>query len=153
MAKRIGEILADGGVLSAHQLEELLAHQRAHGGRFGQLLLERQTLHDPRAIEQWIAIALAVQYGFPSLPLDRFEIDHTLARLVPEAFARQHHLIPIDRIGRSMTVAMVDPLDARVVLELETLTGCIPHPVISTKAEILEAIDQLYAAPRHPPSA
>ncbi|MBI3319684.1 MAG: hypothetical protein HYZ89_03755 [Candidatus Omnitrophica bacterium] len=144
LSKRIGEILAERGVLTREQVDEALAHQRAHGGRVGQILIERRIVDDRKMVEECVVIALAIQYGFPSLPLDRVEIDRELVLLIPETLARRHAIVPIDRIGRSLTLAMADPLDARAIEEAQAATGCAIHPVISPRGEILAVIERLY---------
>jgi len=139
ITKRLGELLVERGLLKPKQLESALAYQQEHGGLLGQILI---TLG--YASEEEIALALTAQYGFPYLPLDNYEIDNGVTHLIPEHVARQYCLIPIDRIGNALTVAMADPSNAKVIEEIETLTSCIVQTFVSTPSHIQKAIDQHY---------
>ena len=139
ITKRIGELLLDRGLISHKQLETALAHQKAHGGLLGQILIEQDSV-----TEQEIALALTAQYGFPYLPLENYEIDDGVTQLIPEHVARQYFLMPIDRIGNALTVAMADPSNTQAIEDIETLTNCVVQTFVSTPSDIQKAIDRYY---------
>ena len=139
ITKRIGELLLDRGLISHKQLETALAHQKAHGGLLGQILIEQDSV-----TEQEIALALTAQYGFPYLPLENYEIDDGVTQLIPEHVARQYFLMPVDRIGNALTVAMADPSNTQAIEDIETLTNCVVQTFISTPSDIQKAIDRYY---------
>ena len=141
ITKRIGEVLLERGTISRRQLETALAHQQAHGGLLGQILLQLGLV-----TEEQIALALTAQYGFPYLPLDNYEIDDGITKLVPEQVARQYCLIPIDRIGSALTVAMADPSNTEAIEDLELLTGSTVQAFVSTPSTILRAIERYYTS-------
>ena len=141
ITKRIGEVLLERGTLTREQLEAALTQQQAQGGLLGQVLIQLGFV-----TEEQIALALTAQYGFPYLPLDNYEIDDGITTLVPEQVARQYCLIPIDRIGKALTVAMSDPSNTEAVEDLELLTGCTVQTFVSTPSTILRAIDRYYKA-------
>ncbi len=139
ITKRIGEILLERGLINRKQLEEALARQKTQGGLLGQILIEMKVV-----TEEEIALALTAQYGFPFLPLDNYEIDEEVMKLVPEQVARQYWLIPIDHIGNALTVAMADPSNSHAVEDIETLTSCVVQTFVSTPSDILKAIERYY---------
>src|SRR3989338_1867173 len=140
----IGKILVEQQLISQDDLRAILAQQYRTGKRFGQLLMERRLEADPVTIETWILRVLQDLYGFPHLPLDGFEIDFDLLRLIPEALARNGQVFPVDSIGFSLTVAMADPLDGKLIDRLEQPSDCAVQSVISTPSEIFEAITHHY---------
>ena len=139
ITKRIGEVLLERGLINHKELENALAYQKEHGGLTGQILI-----HLGFITEQEVALALTAQYGFPYLPLDNYEIDGGLTELIPERLARQYCLIPIDRIGNALTLAMADPSNVRAIEEIELLTKCVVQTFVSTPTEIGKAIEKHY---------
>ena len=149
VTKRLGDVLLERGVISQKDLERALAHQKEHGGLLGQILIELGVV-----TEEEIALALTAQYGFPYLPLDNYEIDDGVTKLIPEHVARQYFLIPIDRIGNALSVAMADPSNVQAIEDIELLTHCVVQTFVSTPSDIRKAIDRYYkrSQPPAPPS-
>ena len=139
ITKRIGEILLDQKAITKAQLEKALAHQREHGGLLGRILVQLGFV-----TEEDVALALTTQYAFPFLPLENYEIDDGVTRLVPEHVAQQYCLIPIDRIGNALTVAMADPSNVQAIEDIETLTHCVVQAFVSTPTDITNAIERYY---------
>ena len=139
ITKRIGEVLLERGVITAKELEKAIAHQKEHGGLMGQVLIQLGFV-----TEEEIALALTAQYGFPYLPLDNYEIDGGLTAIIPEATARQYCLIPVDRIGNALTLAMADPSNIQAIESIELMTKCVVQTFVSTPSDILKAIDKHY---------
>ena len=139
ITKRIGEVLLERGVITAKELEKAVIHQKEHGGLMGQVLIQLGFV-----TEEEIALALTAQYGFPSLPLDNYEIDGGLTAIIPEATARQYCLIPVDRIGNALTLAMADPSNIQAIEAIELMTKCVVQTFVSTPSDILKAIDKHY---------
>lgn len=104
--KHLGELLVERGVVDNDQVNMALAYQKEKGMLFGEVLVELKF-----ATEEDIAQALTAQYGFPYLPLSNYEIDAEVISAVAENVCRQFCLIPIDKIGKSLSLAMADPLN------------------------------------------
>jgi type IV pilus assembly protein PilB len=137
ITKRIGEILIERGVITPSQLEQAIALQKEKGGLIGQILIRMGAV-----TEQEVALALTAQYGFPYLPLDNYEIDAEVANSIPGNLARQYCLIPIDRIGNALTVAMSDPSNMQAIEDIEMTTNCVVQAFVSTPSDIQKAIDK-----------
>ena len=139
ITKRIGEVLLERGLITRKKLEEALAHQKEHGGLMGQVLIKLGMV-----TEEDVALALTAQYGFPYLPLDNYEIDVALTSLIPERIAREYCLIPIDRIGNALTLAMADPSNVKAIEDIEMMTKCVVQTFVSTPSDIETAIGKHY---------
>ena len=149
ITKRIGEVLLERGLINKKELDKALAHQKEQGGLMGHILIQLGFV-----TEDEVALALTAQYGFPYLPLSNYEIDADLMAMVPIQIARQYCLIPIDRIGNALTVAMADPSNVQAIEEIELMTKCVIQTFVSTPTEIVKAIERYYQpAPQPPPAA
>ena len=148
ITKRIGEILLERGVITHAQLQKALGHQKEHGGLLGQVLIELGAV-----TEEEVALALTAQYGFPYLPLENYEVEDGVTQLIPEQVARQYCLIPVDRIGNALTVAMADPSNVQAVDDIEMLTNCVVQTFVSTPSDIKKAIDRYYKSANGAPPA
>lgn len=137
--KHLGELLVERGVIDREQIAMAISYQNEKGGLFGEVLVQLKF-----ATEEDIAQALTCQYGFPYLPLANYEIDEDVINAVPENVCRQYSLIPIDKIGKSLTLAMADPLNQHAVEDVELLTGCTVQTFVSTSSDIKDAVDKYY---------
>lgn len=137
--KHLGELLVERGVINADQLKVAIEHQKKNKGLMGEVLVELKF-----ATEKDIAQALTCQYGFPYLPLSNYEIDQEVISSVPENICRQFCLVPIDKIGKSLTLAMANPLNVQAVDDVELITGCSVQTFVSTTTDIKQAIDKYY---------
>ena len=137
--KHLGELLVERGVIDNEQVSMALAYQKEKGMLFGEVLVELKF-----ATEEDIAQALTAQYGFPYLPLLNYEIDQEVINSVPEHVCRQFCLIPIDKIGKSLSLAMADPLNVHAAEDIELITGCTVQTFVSTASDIREAIEKYY---------
>jgi type IV pilus assembly protein PilB len=137
--KQLGELLIERGIIERKQLEKALLLQKEKGGLIGEILVELGF-----AREEDIAQALTCQYGFPYLPLKNYEIDSEVIKTVPENVARQYCLIPIDKIGESLTLSMSNPLNIQAIEDVEMISGCVVQTFVSTSSDIRDAITRYY---------
>ena len=139
VSKQLGELLVDKGVLKKDQLEKALKIQKQKGGLLGTILVGLGYV-----TEEQIAQAITVQYGFPYLPLQSYEIDSGLIKLIPENVARQYCLIVVDKIGNTLTIAIANPLNLQAVEDIELMTGCKVQTFVSTMTDINNALNRYY---------
>lgn len=141
-SKQLGELLIEQEVINNEQLDIAREYQDKNGGLLGEILV-----HLKFATEKDIAQALTCQYGFPYLPLASYEIDPGVVNSVPESLCRKFCLIPIDKIGKSLTLAMSNPLNFQATEDVELITGCTVQVFVSTTTEIKQSIDKYYSKP------
>lgn len=139
VTKQLGELLLERGIINEEQLNKALKVQKERGGLIGQVLV---TLG--YAKEEEIAQALTVQYGFPYLPLECYEINVEAMRLIPQNVSEQYNLIAIDRIGDLLTIAMSNPLNVQAVEDIELLAKCKVQVFVSTMTDVSNAIKKYY---------
>jgi len=140
VTKQLGELLLEKGIINEVQLEKALKIQKEKGGLIGQILVMLGY-----AKEDEIAQVLTVQYGFPYLPLESYDISPEVIKLIPENVAKQYNLIAIDRIGNLLTISMSNPLNSQAIEDIEVLTGSKIQVFISTMTDINNAIKKYYS--------
>jgi type IV pilus assembly protein PilB len=139
VSKQLGELLVERGIIGEAQLEKALKLQKDKGGLIGQILVALGF-----AREEEIAQALTVQYGFPYLPLECYDINAEVIKMIPENVARQYNLIAIDKIGDLVTIAMSNPLNYQAVEDIEMLAKSKVQIFVSTMTDINNAITKYY---------
>jgi type IV pilus assembly protein PilB len=139
VSKQLGELLLERGIINEAQLEKALKIQKEKGGLIGQILVMLGFVK-----EEEIAQALTVQYGFPYLPLECYEINSEAIKLIPEQVAKQYNLIAIDKIGDLLTIAMSNPLNFQATEDIEMITKCKVQVFVSTMTDVGNAIKKYY---------
>jgi type II secretory ATPase GspE/PulE/Tfp pilus assembly ATPase PilB-like protein len=103
--------------------------------------------------EEGIARALAIQYDLPYVHLDSITIDGEMNRYISASFAHKRRIIPVSRIGNTLTLAMAFPLDMNELKELSSSLRVKIIPVVASESEIILAQQRLYkgspATPTH----
>jgi len=137
--KKIGELLIERHTITPEQLAIALEEQNKKGGYLSQHLIALGF-----ATEVDIATCLSNQYSFAYLPLKNYTINEEVLDLVPLKWIRIYTLLPIDKIGNILSLAMADPLNEGVIQMLKQLTDCEIMVFISTYSELREAIDRCF---------
>ncbi len=136
---KLGEILVKEKVISKDELDKALAIHQTDGRKIGQILVELGC-----ASEEEILSHLALQLGVPYVKLGSYDLKQEIISLIPLEMAQKHNVIPIDTVGRYLTVAMFDPLDDELVEQLEANTNMSIQVVAATSEDISGAIDKYY---------
>src|SRR5438128_11084724 len=143
MSAKLGEILVRENLLTAQQLREALDYQRSHGGRLGYNLVRLGLVSD-----DMITAVLSRQYGIPSVNLELFDIDESVIRLIPQEVAQKYSVLPLSRVGATLTLAMVDPTNDFPMDDIKFMTGLNVEPVVVAEASIQHAISRYYGTTR-----
>ncbi|MGH9928864.1 MAG: type IV-A pilus assembly ATPase PilB [Pyrinomonadaceae bacterium] len=139
MSAKLGEILVRENLISAQHLREALDYQREHGGRLGFNLVKLGLVSD-----DMITAVLSRQYGIPSVNLELFQIDAQVLHLIPQEVAQKYSVLPLSRVGASLTLAMVDPTNVFAMDDVKFMTGLNVEPVVVAEASIQQAISKYY---------
>ena len=137
--KQLGELLIERGVITKEQLEKALRIQKEKSGLIGEVLVSEGFTK-----EEDIAQVLTVQYGFPYLPLQNYELNAEIVKIIPENICKEHNIIAVDKIGETLTMAMSNPLNGKVIEEIENLTKCKVQVFVSTLTDIRNALKKLH---------
>jgi type IV pilus assembly protein PilB len=143
MSAKLGEILVRENLLTPHQLREALEFQRENGGRLGFNLVKMGLVSD-----DMITAVLSRQYGVPSVNLELFDIDEAVIRLIPREVAEKYSVLPLSRVGATLTLAMVDPTNVFAMDDIKFMTGLNIEPVVVSEASVQEAISKYYSQSR-----
>src|SRR5712672_3465129 len=141
MSQRLGDLLVKEKILSPEQLEQALKAQKEAGGkdRLGSVLVKLGLLSD-----EDVTNFLSRQYGVPAINLQFFEIDPAVVKLIPYETAKRYQILPLSRVGASLTIAMVDPTNVFAMDDIKFMTGFNIEPVVASESSILESIEKAY---------
>jgi len=139
MSSRLGEILVKDSLISADQLKQALDYQRKNGGRLGTCLVKLGLVSDDD-----ITAVLSRQYGVPSINLKFYEVDPAVIKLVPQETAIRYQIVPLSRVGSTLTIAMTDPTNVFAMDDIKFMTGFNVEPVVASETAISEAIHKFY---------
>ena len=140
MSGRLGELHVRENLISLQQLQKAQAEQRKTGARIGSLLVKSGAI-----AEGDLTQFLSKQYGVPAISLKDFDVDNEVIKLVPKNIAEKHQVLPVNRAGSSLIVAMSDPSNIFAIDEIKFHTGYNVEPVVASEVAIKEAIEQYYA--------
>jgi type IV pilus assembly protein PilB len=141
MSGKLGEILLKESLITPDQLKQALDHQKMNGGRLGNSLVKLGFLNDDE-----VTAVLSRQYGVPSINLAYFEVDPNVTKLIPMDTAAKYQVLPLSRVGSSLTLAMVDPTNVFAMDDIKFMTGFNIEPVVASEAAILDAIKKQYGS-------
>lgn len=138
-SNRLGELLVRNNLISDDQLAKALEEQRTSGGRLGASLIKLGFIK-----EEELAAFLSRQYGVPSINLNEFEIDPSVIQLIPADVAQKYMIVPVNRAGATLIVAMSDPSNIFAIDDIKFMTGYNVEVVVAPEQSIKEAIDKYY---------
>jgi type IV pilus assembly protein PilB len=143
MSVKLGEILVRENLISPQHLREAMDYQREHGGRLGFNLVKLGLVSD-----DMITAVLSRQYGIPSVNLELFQINPQVLHLIPQEVAQKYSVLPLSRVGASLTLAMVDPTNVFAMDDVKFMTGLNVEPVVVAEGSIQHAISKYYGNSR-----
>ncbi|HEY2384027.1 MAG TPA: type IV-A pilus assembly ATPase PilB [Terriglobia bacterium] len=139
MSSRLGEILVKDSLISGDQLKQALDYQKKNGGRLGTCLVKMGLVSDDD-----ITAVLSRQYGVPSINLKFYEVDPAVIKLVPQETAVRYQIVPLSRVGSTLTIAMTDPTNVFAMDDIKFMTGFNVEPVVASETAISDAIHKFY---------
>jgi type IV pilus assembly protein PilB len=147
MVRRLGDLLVAEGLVKEEQLRQALAEQKGRTDKLGSILVRLGFISE----EQLIGF-LSRQYGIPSITLNNLAVDGETLRLVPEHIAKKYEVLPVKRIGGTLTLAMSDPTNVFALDDVAFMTNLQILPVVAPQAAIRKAIERTYEETTNAPS-
>lgn len=137
--ERVGQLLIKAGIITPQQLSEALDVQQRKGGKIIEILIrlghvEKEALHE----------FLSRQPGVAAINLSRYNLETELVNVIPKELALRELVLPIDRLGKLLTVAMACPLDVDTIEELQRITGLKVKAMLCKLDDIHDAVEKLY---------
>ncbi len=139
MATKLGQLLVTANIVSEDQLKEAISLQRRQGGRLGTNLVKLGYI-----TEEKLVTFLSKQWGVPAINLSDYKIDPSVLKLIPIEIARKYLVIPVARVGATLTIAMADPSNVFVIDDVKFMTGYNVEVVVASESSILSAISTYY---------
>jgi type IV pilus assembly protein PilB len=139
MSVRLGELLTKASLITQDQLKEALRVQKETGGKLGETLIKLGFV-----AEEDITECLSQQFGVPSINLQHFEIDPGVIKLISSEVARKYNILPVNKTGATITIAMADPTNVFAMDDIKFMTGYNVEPVVASELGIKAAIDNYY---------
>jgi len=138
---RLGELLVGNNLISKDQLKQALAEQKAAGGqqRLGSILVR-----DSLITEADLTSFLSKQYGVPTINLADYDVEPAVVKIIPVEIAHKYQIVPVNRAGSTLIIAMSDPSNIFAIDDIKFMTGYNVEVVVVAESSIKTAIDKLY---------
>ena len=137
---KIGELLIQKGIITSKQLEEALLESKKSGEIIGKTLVRLKFVTQEQLLE-----TLAVQLGLSYYPsLKDMAIPAEIIKQVPAKFVWYYKFMPLKIQGKTLTIAVSDPLAVWLMEDLKLHLGYDVERVLATEDEILTAIRRHY---------
>ena len=139
MTERLGELLLKRNYITPDQLRKAIEEQKFKGGRLESNLVRLGFIKEDELLS-----FLSAQYRVPSIKISKIEINPNVIKLVPSGISKKYFIIPINRVGPKLTLAMADPSNIVVIDEIKFMTGFNVEPVVASETEIIDGIKKYY---------
>ncbi|MBI1864652.1 MAG: type II/IV secretion system protein, partial [Nitrospirae bacterium] len=143
VTSRLGQLLVEEGLLSRKHLDDLLGsvpEAVLSRKRPGEIFLEKGLVG-----EEDLTRLLGTLYNLPVMRLDKVHIRPAILRLIPEALARRHRMIPLFLVESELTLAVTQPLDQKTLDQITRQTACTIAPVLIRRSDADMAFGLYYA--------
>jgi type IV pilus assembly protein PilB len=139
LSERLGELLIKRNFITPEQLKKAQDEQKLKGGRLESNLVKLGFVKEDELLS-----FLSAQYRVPSVKLSKIEINPNVIKLIPPSISKKYFIIPINRVGPKLTLAMADPSNIVVIDEVKFMTGFNVEPVVASEVEIVDSIKKYY---------
>ncbi len=140
-ASRLGEILVKNNLVTRDQLSKALEERKLSGNqlRIGSILINQKLL-----TEEQLTSFLSKQYGVPSVNLSDYEIDSAVIKIIPAEVAQKYQLVPVNRAGATLIVAVSDPSNLFAIEDIKFMSGYNIEMVVASERDIKVSLDKYY---------
>src|SRR5688572_17476109 len=139
---RIGDLLVREGLITSVQLTAALQDARQNNTRIGYSLIKLGFIPEAELTRM-----LARQYRVPAVDLERVNVDAKIIKLVPADLAHKHVVLPLRRVGRTLTLAMANPIDVGAIDALKFSTRMEIEPVVVGEYTLKNHLHRYYPEP------
>lgn len=137
--KRLGDLLAELGLITEHQLEEALELQKTEHDRLGSILVRQHAITDAQLID-----ALRIQLGIDYMDLTKVDIASEMTHYVPKNLAKELGVVPVRLQHDQLVLAMIDPTDFIAIEEIQRISRKRVVPMIASEPAVRHAGSVLY---------
>ncbi len=144
LKERLTELLIKNNLITQENLNKALVVQKEKGGRLSDILVKMGFIN-----ENDLTLILSQSLGLPPIDMSRIKVETSVIKIIPQEIARYYQIIPVSKMGNSLTLAMADPLNIFAIDDVKALTGFEINPVIGRPKEIMQAIENYYGEDSH----
>ncbi len=139
MAPKLGEMLISAQIITQEQLKQALSLQKREGSRLGASLVKLGYITEDKLVA-----FLSKQFGVPAINLADYKIDPSVVKLIPVEIARKYTIMPVARVGATLTVAMTEPSNVFAIDDVKFMTGYNVEVAVSSESGIVSSISAYY---------
>lgn len=138
---RLGDLLVKNNLITKEQLAQSLDEQKQAGSqvRLGTILTRNNII-----TEEDLVSFLSKQYGVPSINLSEVEVDPAVIKIIPVDIAQKYQVVPVNRAGGTLIIAMSDPSNIFAIDDIRFMTGFSIEVVVAPESAIKTSIDKYY---------
>ncbi len=137
--KLLGQVLKEMRLLHEGQVQEALQVQKRDGGQIGQIFVRAGHI-----TESQLMLALGRQSGLEMVDLSSFQPQKAAIEKVDEAIARPFQFVPLSFDGKTLTVAMADPMNKSALDDIRFTANCDVVGVVAESSQVAAALDKAY---------
>jgi type IV pilus assembly protein PilB len=140
--KLLGKILEEMKVATAVQIKQALKAQMSDPGKkIGEILVDMKVVSGAQITE-----ALARQYNYPYVDLKSLKVNAEAVKVVPRSVCEENSIFPIKANGKSLMIAMHDPLDLFALDNIKFILNREIEVALAPKEDIVAAITKAYGS-------
>ncbi len=137
--RKLGELLIREELIVREQLDEALKEKEASGRFLGEILMELGYINEDELIG-----FLVRQCRIPHLKLSNFQVSPDVTELIPPDICREHKLLPIDKLGNLLTVAMVNPIDVEALEKIKNQVHLRIKPILCSWVDFRNLFEEIH---------
>jgi type IV pilus assembly protein PilB len=140
LSERIVEALKSSKRISEEDIQKaLIEYAKDSKGKLRDVLVRMGLISDKE-----LTSLLSAELKIPFLNLAKYKVDPEIVKMIPEKMARKHQIVPISKIGSTLTLAMVDPFNIVAVDDIGILTKSKIDCVLATEKDVSDALERAY---------
>lgn len=139
MEDKLATYLVKNGLMTEEQLRLAVQERRETGERLVSIITRMEFIAESKLLAQ-----LSNLYQMEVVDLDYIIPSEDVLKLIPPEKAYHYEVLPIERKGRYLSVAMIDPTDISAIEDLRFITGMEINPVLASETSIRIALDRYY---------
>jgi len=141
---RITNKLLESRIISQDQLDKALLFQKEKGGKLSQIFIDLGFVKQKEFL-----ITLSQDLNIPLINLNKYNVDPAVIEIIPREVSRHYHILPLSKMGPTITIAVADPLNIFAIDDIKSLTGFDVRLVLTDSGSIDAAIEQHYGKYTH----
>lgn len=139
MPQNIADMLLKMGLLTKSQYDQATLEQKSNNEPLAATMVRMGMVTENVAMQ-----FMSRQFNVPSMDLSNFQVEPAVVKLIRPDIANKFMVIPIKRLGRTLTLAMIDPSDIFALEDIKFLTGLDVKPVVAGYSAVKKLLDQHY---------